>query len=160
MFGGEFAGEAVRRRLVDTIEVDIPWLRPDGVLHVVELKRADVPVVRRHRNGTIVTTAVNEAVGQAMTYLTLLDEQRAAVLEEFGIDTRRAGASVVVGHPDFQADFTAAEIHQTMRIFNSHLSRVEVITYGQLLDRAERVLDLLGKPDGVPAMSAGTPSGS
>ncbi|MBM7776357.1 hypothetical protein JOD54_006561 [Actinokineospora baliensis] len=150
MFGGEFAGEAVRRRMVDTIELDIPLLRPDGVLHVVELKRADVLTVRRHRNGLIVASAVHEAVGQVMNYLTLLDEQRGAVFEEFSIDTRRASATIVVGHPDFQDDLTAAEIHETLRIFNSHLSRVEVISYQQLVDRAERVLDLVAKPDGVP----------
>lgn len=159
MFGGEFVGEAVRRRLADTIELDIPLLQPDGVLHVVELKRADIPVVRHHRNGLIVATVVNEAVGQTMNYLTLLDEQRASLLNEFGIDSRRASATVVVGYPDFQQDLTTADIHETLRIFNSHLSRVEVITYQQLLDRAERVLDLLGKPDGVPASSADTPSG-
>ncbi|WHT17853.1 DUF4263 domain-containing protein [Crossiella sp. CA-258035] len=160
MFGGEFVGEALRRRLVDTIELDIPLLQPDGVLHVVELKLADVPVVRRHRNGLIVAAVVHEAVGQTMNYLTLLDERRADLLAEFGIDTRRASATVVVGSPDFQQDLTAAKIHETLRIFNSHLSRVEVITYQQLLDRAERVLDLVGKPDGMPASSAGTPSGS
>jgi antiviral defense system Shedu protein SduA len=160
MFGGEFVGEAVRRRLVDTIELDIPLLQPDGVLHVVELKRADVPVVRRHRNGLIVAAVVHEAVGQTMNYLTLLDEQRADLLNKFGIDTRRASATVVVGYPGFQQVLTTAEIHETLRIFNSHLSRVEVITYQQLLDRAERVLDLVGKPDGVSASSADTPSGS
>ncbi|MEV6238892.1 Shedu anti-phage system protein SduA domain-containing protein [Lentzea sp. NPDC051838] len=147
MFGGEFVGEAVRRRLVETIELDIPLLQPDGVLHVVELKRADAAAVRRHRNGLIVAGVVNEAVGQTMNYLTLLDEQRASLLNEFSIDTRRASATVVVGHPDFQEDLTPAEIHETLRIFNSHLSRVEVITYQQLLERAERVLDLIGKPE-------------
>ncbi|GLW91506.1 hypothetical protein Aglo03_23220 [Actinokineospora globicatena] len=84
MFGGEFAGKAVRRRLVETIELDIPLLQPDGVLHVVELKRADVPVVRRHRNGLIVAAVVHEAVGQALNYLTLVDEHRADLLAEFG----------------------------------------------------------------------------
>ncbi|AXB43980.1 Shedu anti-phage system protein SduA domain-containing protein [Amycolatopsis albispora] len=160
MFGGEFVGEAARRRLVATAELDIPLLQPDGVLHVVELKRADVPVVRNHRNGLIVGAVVHEAVGQTMNYLTLLDEQRTSLQIEFGIDTRRASATVVVGHPGFQQNLSAAEIHETLRIFNSHLSRVEVITYQQLLDRAERVLDLVGKPDGVPAAEAGTPSGS
>ncbi|MBB5856686.1 Shedu anti-phage system protein SduA domain-containing protein [Amycolatopsis umgeniensis] len=160
IFGGEFVGEAVRRRLVETIELDIPLLQPDGVLHIVELKRSDVRTVRPHRNGLIVTAVVQEAVGQAMNYLTLLDEHRTDLLNEFGIDTRRASATVVVGYPDFQRDLTVSRIHETLRIFNSHLSRVEVITYQQLLDRAERVLDLVGNPDGAPASAADTPSGS
>jgi hypothetical protein len=88
------------------------------------------------------------------------DARRAALLGEFGIDTRRASATVVIGYPDFQRNPEVAEVHETLRIFNSHLSRVEVITYHQLLDRAGRMLDLAGKPDGVAASAAGTPSGS
>ncbi|MGV9296452.1 Shedu anti-phage system protein SduA domain-containing protein [Amycolatopsis sp. NPDC003676] len=159
MFGGEFVEKSLRRRLVRTIELDIPLLRPDGVLHVVELKRADVQVARWHRNRPIVANAVHEGVGQAMNYLTLLDEQRTDLLNEFGIDTRRASATVVVGCRTSPEGPPPADIHETLRIFNSHLSRVEVITYQQLLERAERVLDLLGTPDGASAQSADAPSG-
>ncbi|GLW91507.1 hypothetical protein [Actinokineospora globicatena] len=64
---------------------------------------------------------------------------------------------MVVGHPDFQPDLTATEVHETLRVINSHLSRVEIITYQQLLDRAGRVLDLVGKPEGEPTRSGGLP---
>lgn len=74
------------------------------------------------------------------------------MLNEFGIDTRRARATVVVGYPDLQQDPTAVEIHATLRIVNSHLGRIEVITYQQLLDRSERVLDLASKPDRMSAL--------
>lgn len=47
LFGGDHIGESLRRRLSTGLEVDVPVIRPDGVLHLVELKRANVPVIRR-----------------------------------------------------------------------------------------------------------------
>ena len=144
LFGGEYVGESLRRRITAGLELDIPLIRPDGVLHLVELKRANVPVIRRHRCETILTAAVHEAVGQVMNYLRLLDERRDAILADYGIDTRRARATVVIGHPGLQDEFGEAVIGEALRTYNSHLARIEVITYKQLLDGAELALELAG----------------
>jgi Domain of unknown function (DUF4263) len=144
LFGGEYVGESLRRRITTGLELDIPLIRPDGVLHIVELKRASVAVVRRHRGETILTAAVHEAVGQVMNYLRLLDERRDAILADFQIDTRRARATVVIGHPGLQNEVEEAVIGEALRTYNSHLARIEVITYKQLLDGAERALELAG----------------
>ncbi|MEU7001779.1 Shedu anti-phage system protein SduA domain-containing protein [Nonomuraea sp. NPDC046570] len=141
LFGGEYVGQSLRRRLTRGLELDIPLLRPDGVLHVVELKRAAVKAIEGHRTSTIPSADVHKGVAQAQNYLKLLDENRDMVLEH-GVDTRRATAVLVIGHPDLQTRFSEAQINETLRVYNSHLSRIEVITYKQLLDAAERALDL------------------
>ncbi|MEV6524097.1 Shedu anti-phage system protein SduA domain-containing protein [Longispora sp. NPDC051575] len=102
LFGGSYIGVAARRRLTMGMEVDIPLLRADGSLHLVELKKANIPVVRTHRGRLNVTAAVHEAVGQVMNYLRMLDETRSEVLAEHGVDVSRAGATVVIGHPTGQ----------------------------------------------------------
>lgn len=142
IFGGEYVNEAVRRRLTPGLELDIPLLRPDGVLHIVELKKPSLRIVKKHRSGFVAARAVHEGVGQVMNYMTLLDERRSELLDEFEIDTRRASATVVVGHPEFEENVSERTINETLRVLNSHLSRVEVISYKQLIDRAERNLDL------------------
>lgn len=141
LFGGEYIGESVRRRLTRGLELDIPLLRPDGVLHLVELKRANVRAIQNHRQSTIPSDGVHKAVGQVQNYLKLLDENRETILGH-GVDTRRATALVVIGHPDFETKYTEAQVNETLRVYNSHLARIEVITYKQLLDAAERTLDL------------------
>ncbi|MEU6789327.1 Shedu anti-phage system protein SduA domain-containing protein [Nonomuraea angiospora] len=141
LFGGEYVGQSLRRRLTRGLELDLPLLRPDGVLYVVELKRAAVKVIERHRTSTIPTEEVHKGVAQVQNYLKLLDENRDTILSH-DIDTRRATAVLIIGHPAFQDKFSEIQINETLRVYNSHLSRIEVITYKQLLDAAERALDL------------------
>ncbi|MFF5406588.1 Shedu anti-phage system protein SduA domain-containing protein [Streptomyces misionensis] len=149
IFGGRYVGEAARRRLVPGDEVDLPLIRADGALHIVELKRAmglKRPLIRRHRNAWVPADAVHEAVGQAVNYLVGLDEHRARIRAEFGIETRRAGALVLLGHPGLHPDVPEEEVGETLRTYNAHVTRVEVLTYKELLDNAERSLAAGGEP--------------
>jgi hypothetical protein len=142
LFGGRYVGLLLRRRLAQLTEIDLPFLRPDGVLHVVEIKRANVKLVNRHRGRVIPAGEVHKAVAQVANYLRTLDECRDKIHEVFGIDTRRATATAVVGHPDFQEGPRTTEVNEALRVYNSHLSRIEVITYKDLLDSAERTLSI------------------
>lgn len=143
IFGGRFVGEAAHRRLVSGDEVDIPLIRGDGSLHIVELKRAvsmKGPLVKRHRGAWVPTAEVHDAVGQAVNYLVGLDESRHQIFEDFGIETRRASAIVLIGHPAVQPSVPEQEINEALRTFNTHVNRVEVITYKELIDNARRSL--------------------
>ncbi|MFB7472908.1 Shedu anti-phage system protein SduA domain-containing protein [Kitasatospora sp. NPDC056184] len=143
IFGGRFVGEAAHRRLVPGDELDIPLIRGDGSLHLVELKRAmslKGSLVKRHRGAWVPTAEVHDAVGQAVNYLVGLDEDRRRIFEDFGIETRRAGAIVLIGHPALQPDVPEQEINEALRTFNTHVNRVEVLTYKELIDNAERSL--------------------
>lgn len=151
IFGGEFVGEAQQRRLTQGDEVDVPLLRPDGSLCVVELKKAMVPIIKRQLGTWVPNAEVNNAIGQAVTYLINLDENRRGVLDEFGIDTRRANAIVLIGHHAMHPDLAPRVISEALRVRNSHWNRVEVLTYPDLLDAAARSLK--------PATQAGTTRG-
>ncbi|GHG67219.1 Shedu anti-phage system protein SduA domain-containing protein [Streptomyces griseocarneus] len=143
IFGGRFVGEAAHRRLVPGNEVDIPLIRGDGALHVVELKQAarlGDGLVKRHRNGWVPSHHVNDAVGQVVHYLVGLDEHRERIREEFGYETRRATGVVLIGHPDAHPGIPESEINETLRVHNTHRNRVEVLTYKELIDNAERSL--------------------
>jgi hypothetical protein len=94
-----------------------------------------------------VGTGVHEAVGQAMNYLCHLDEERDRILTKLHIETRRASVTVLIGHPKFvRDDFTDDQIASTLRTYNSHLSRIEVIHYRDLIENAERDLALAVAP--------------
>ncbi|MER5882984.1 Shedu anti-phage system protein SduA domain-containing protein [Streptomyces sp. NPDC001941] len=143
IFGGAYVGEAAHRRLVPGDEVDIPLVRGDGALHVVELKRAMSlrdPLVKRHRGGWVATAPVHDAVGQAINYLVGLDEHRERIRTEFGLDTRRAGAMVLIGHPAAHPEVPEEAVNEALRTLNAQLVRVEVLTYKELVDNAERAL--------------------
>ncbi|SDP89633.1 hypothetical protein SAMN04487905_11241 [Actinopolyspora xinjiangensis] len=69
IFGGRFVDAATRRRLVDGEELDIPLIRADGSLHIVELKRSlgVSGIIKRHRNAWVPTAEVHNAVGRPST---------------------------------------------------------------------------------------------
>ncbi|MFE9532757.1 Shedu anti-phage system protein SduA domain-containing protein [Streptomyces sp. NPDC006691] len=143
IFGGRFVGEAAHRRLVPGDEVDIPLIRGDGALHVVELKRAASLVgnlVKKYRGSWVPTAEVHNAVGQAVNYLVNLDENRHRIRKELGIETRRASAVVLIGHPSVQPSAPEQSINEALRTLNTHVNRVEVLTYKELIDNAERSL--------------------
>jgi hypothetical protein len=154
IFGGRYVGIADRRNLIPLDQHDIPLLSADGTLHIVELKGPAVSgLVRPHRNHWIVGPEVNEAAGQAMNYIRGIDELGRSISsyhqDELGnsYGMRRVFATVVIGHPEHvnstgrtgtKPDEQA--IQQTIRSYNSHLSRIEVRTYKDLVDAAERAL--------------------
>ena len=143
LLGGNYISRVDRRHLTLLDQYDIPLLRADGVLHVIELKKANVRgAVRRHRQHCIVGPEVNAAVGQAANYLRSADEQRHLIGGEHRIECRRAFASVIVGYPghNAQANVTPAEFREAIRTYNSHLSRIEVLTYEDLLVAARNTI--------------------
>ncbi|MGY4893248.1 MAG: Shedu anti-phage system protein SduA domain-containing protein [Candidatus Saccharimonadota bacterium] len=143
MFGGRYIDLAKRRGLTVLDQLDVPLIRGDGALHIVELKQANIPkLVRRHRNHIIVGDSVHEAVAQSMNYLVALDEQTAQILKDLQVDVKRASVTVVIGHADFTEGFTPEEVHETLRTYNSHLSRIEVITYDELIAGAKQSMNL------------------
>lgn len=174
IFGGRYVGEARRKELVAGDRMDIPLLRPDGSLHVVELKGARIPTLVEQYRGTkdrqevageleevplVVSSEVNRAVGQVMNYLTRLDEQRDHILNRTKIDVRRASATVLIGHPSFVTSYTRAEVDGTMRIYNSHLARVEVRHYAELIESAEAALRVAEEVEAIGQADAETHDG-
>jgi hypothetical protein len=145
IFGGQFIGAEARRRLVPGDEMDIPLIRGDGSLHLVELKLSMgiAGIVKYHRGAWVPTSKVHDAVAQAANYLIGLDENRKVILDEFGIETRRASALILIGHPGKHPDLPESQINEVLRSLNAHLSRIEVLTYKDLLDNAERSLAFL-----------------
>lgn len=158
IFGGAYLGELVRRQYAPDAILDIPLLRGDGSMHVVELKRANIKDLLVRPSGHLMLGAsVHRAVSQAANYLRSLDEGRARILAEHGIETRRASATVVIGHPKYlHADYTRDEVADTLRTHNSHLSRIEVITYEALLDSATRMLALSSPTPGTAGTEEAT----
>ncbi|MGW4285548.1 Shedu anti-phage system protein SduA domain-containing protein [Streptomyces sp. NPDC004673] len=144
IFGGAFVAELARRQYTPDAILDIPLLRGDGSLHVVELKRANIrDLVIRRSGHPMLGAPVHHAVSQAQNYLRTMDENRPNILAEHGVDTRRASATVVIGHPRYvTGDVTSQEIAETLRTYNTHQARIEVITYETLLDSASRMLAL------------------
>ncbi|WP_298795703.1 Shedu anti-phage system protein SduA domain-containing protein [uncultured Pseudonocardia sp.] len=155
IFGGRYVGVAVRRSLTMLDQHDIPLLSSDGTLHIVELKGPTVDnLILWHRNHWIAGGEVHKAVSQAQSYLRSLDEQGLGLSKmyenELGqhYDMSRVFATVVIGHSDHDRPDKVGGlgkvdreiVARTLRQYNAGLNRVEVVTYDQLVESAERAL--------------------
>jgi hypothetical protein len=148
LFGGQYIGETPRRNFVPLDQHDIPLISSDGSLQIVELKGPDCTLIQKHRNHYIVSNEVHEAVGQCLNYLRALDEMGSTLRTQYrdelnvDLDFRRARGTVVIGHPDRgrPAEAIKAQVEQTIRSYNAHLTRIQVTTYADLLEAADRAL--------------------
>lgn len=139
LLGGDYVGKVPRRQLTVLDQFDLPLVRADNVLHIVELKKANVAnLVVPYRNHFAVGKEVNEAVNQAANYLRAVDEKRAEILADFSLECRRAQATVIVGHPAHinRLDVSDVELREAIRTYNSHLARIEVLTYEDVIATA------------------------
>ncbi|WP_185301286.1 hypothetical protein [Streptomyces finlayi] len=89
----------------------------------------------RRRGGKRRTELLGTACGRS-------SRKKERIYEEFGIDTHRASALVLIGHPMSQPEVTEKEINDALRIHTSHLNRIEVLTCQELIDSAERALEM------------------
>jgi hypothetical protein len=144
MFGGQFVGVEKTRTLTTQDQIDIALVTGDGSLHVVELKRANIPkLVKKYRKHHIVGNDVHEAVSQTENYLRSLDEEAHTIKSKLGFEAHRVFATVVIGHIDHNTETMQDDcFYRTLRTYNSHLSRVQVITYDQLIANARNSLQL------------------
>ncbi|MYQ75924.1 MULTISPECIES: Shedu anti-phage system protein SduA domain-containing protein [unclassified Streptomyces] len=144
IFGADFYSGTARRNLTAQDQLDLVLIRPDGTLHGVELKRANVrPLVTAPRGHLIPGAKVHEAYCQALVYVRELDEHRAQIRADWNIDCRRASMTVVIGHIKFAPpEISSREVNEAFRTYNSDHSRVTVTTYDRLIDNAQRGLEL------------------
>lgn len=146
IFGGRYIRCLDRRQLTVLDQVDLPLIRTDEALHLVELKRANVPrLIVPYRNHYSVGSEVNEAVNQVANYLRSFDEHRSSILADLAIECRRAFATVVIGSAKHVSTISQEDIRETVRTYNSHLSRIEVVTYDELVRSAENSIEFLSK---------------
>lgn len=153
VFGGRYVVPELRARFH---ALDLPVRRYDNVLHIVKLCEANVPdLVLVNDRQVRVGAEVQDAVAIAADTLRELDRTGSEVSRRLTIDCHRAFTTIVIGHPrhlgrevnDALKDaasgrgMKAAElIAETFRTYNSHLSRIEIITYEDLLVNAEQTL--------------------
>ncbi len=142
IFGGRWLDDTDRRLLLPDSESDLLLIRGDGSVHVVAIHPAMrvAGLIKRNRGGWSLMPEVRDAVGQAESYLVSLEENRDWVREKFGVDTRRASATVLIGHPAVQPHIQEEQVNEVLSRFNAQRTRVAVITYKELADSAERSL--------------------
>jgi hypothetical protein len=146
--GGRYVAAELRMTIPGLDDLDLPVRRYDNVLHVVKLRAANVPtLVVRHGSQYVVGPDIHDAVAEAMNTLRDLDRRSDAISKSLSIDCERAFATVVIGDPQYLSLDGQDVAAQCIRAYNSHLSRIEVITWDDLVGGAELALAMSPEPN-------------
>jgi hypothetical protein len=145
VFGSRYIPAFSRGRIPVLQQIDLPLIRSDGAVHLIALGEANIgDLVVPAEDGYQVGPRVPELVNRAMNQLLILETQAAAIRDILGVESRRAFATLVIGHPAYVAGQVSKDnVRSTLRTFSSHLSGLEIMTYKDLMDSAEKTLDLV-----------------
>lgn len=150
MFGSEYSELLERRTWTRDEQQDFMLRRTvDGYLEIAEIKTPDVDPLfnwdSSHR-AFYPSAGLAKVVGQTIKYLEQVDRNRDGIVAHDDVDVLKIRARVIIGRDKDEAQKAA------LRNLNSHLHRVEVITFDQLSRIARRVLDVF--EDGVQPESS------
>lgn len=152
IFGSEYSELIPNRRFIKNKEVDFPLRRTvDGYLEVIEIKKPMEDLFTIH-DGKIVaeSPAVAKAKWQVSEYLSSIDIKQNDLRVEDDIDVEKVRGKVIIGR-------IAGDDVQTkaLRQLNALSTRIEVITYDQLIAIAQRMLDILAQEGASESPSSG-----
>jgi hypothetical protein len=149
MFGSEYSKLVDLREVTAGQQQDFMLRRTaDSYLEIVEIKTAlgGVPLFqfdRSHRS-YYARAELSQVLGQVMGYLEEIDSLRDNIERRFGEKVNKVRAKVFIGR-DVNDDQIAA-----LRRFNSHMNRVEILTFDQLLNTARQVVGYLERAVAMP----------
>jgi len=139
LFGGQYVGKVQRRRWTERDTLDMLLQTADGYFDVIELKRSTARLSKVDHGVVIVSSEVNDAVNQAANYIAGIELRRPSLLAEYDIDFYKLKAKVIIGYVGRGNAENEAE-RKAIRTYNSHLHRIEVVTYDELVRIGEHIV--------------------
>jgi hypothetical protein len=140
MFGSEYSELLDRRTWTRDDRLDFMLRRTvDGYLEIVEIKTPAVGALFRYdasHDSHFASSDLSRVVGQTVRYIDEVERKRDSLIAADGVDPLKIRARIIIGR-DGDAVQSAA-----LRSFNAHLSRIEVLTFDQLLRIAKQVLSV------------------
>jgi hypothetical protein len=143
MFGSEYSELLERRKWTRDENLDFMLRRSsDGFLEIIEIKTpsSDKLFVHDKSHDCYYPSAkLSNVIGQVIKYIENIDRDRDSIKSKDNYDPLKIRAKIIFGRDD------SGECQDALRLLNSHLHRVEIITFDQLMKIAERVLNVFGK---------------
>jgi len=140
MLGGQYVERIPWREWTIEETLDMLLRSADGYFDIVELKRSDAALFKQDHGKWIVSAAVNDAVNQAGHYISEIEANRSDLLRRRHVDLYKLKAKVIMGCIDEQQEDVDGK-RQALRMYNSHLHRIEVIAYDELVRMGEHIID-------------------
>ncbi len=140
IFGSEYSEILDRRKWTRDNNLDFMLRRTvDNYLEIIEIKTpAAMPlfIYDKSHDSYYASAKLSPVIGQVYRYIAEVERNRDSIIAQDNIDPLKIRARIIIGVDGSEAEQAA------LRTMNSHLHRVEIITFDQLLRVAKRTLDI------------------
>lgn len=141
LFGVEYAGSEPKKLATSSSEFDFYLTRYDDKNVIIELKRISDPILT---NDGELRAHVSKAVDQCMGYMedTQAVSHSKPISETEDIEELRPRGIIVIGYD------ATDEAKEKLQTWNHTLNNVRIMTYSDLLSKAETTLENIKEDDG------------
>lgn len=140
VFGTEYIKKFDTRKIGIHSQADFIVQSLDGFTDLVELKKADVALFDKDEshNCYYPSRDLSQVIGQAIHYIKVMEDHRSILKEGGDLDILKPRVKIVIGR---SVGLTFDE-KKALRLLNASLHGVEVITYDEILSRAEKIIKI------------------
>ena len=140
MFGSEYSECLKRKTWTRDDRLDFMMRKTvDDYVEIIEIKKSftdNLFTYDKSHDSYYQSAKLSAVIGQVVRYIEEIERQRDSILVSEGFDTLKIRAKIIVGRDN------GPEHAKALRNLNSHLHRIEIITYDQLLKVSERILGM------------------
>ena len=138
LFGNRYVDRSDIRKLTRDEEVDFCLETVSGYYDVFEIKRPgpDVMNYDSSHDCYYASADLSKAVSQVENYIKEIEANHGEILRRDGLDVLKPRGTVVIG-----SNLTSEE-REGLRVFNSNLSRIRVITFSEIVSMGERLIEV------------------
>ena len=114
-------------------------------LDLIELKRPKCSILNEDKSHTSYYPAADlaKALGQCSHYLKKMDNYKLQLQDEYKARVLRPRIKLIIGRTDEYTD----DQYEALRMLNSNLNNIQIISYDYLLSCGQYILDNLKKPN-------------
>jgi len=140
VFGSEYSELLERRVWTRDDKLDYMLRRTvDNYLEIVEIKtpiKESLFIYDQSHDSYHQCAKLSKVIGQVMRYITEIERSRDVILSKDKCDTLKIRATIIIGRDGNEKQ------QEALHNLNTHLYRIEIVTFDQLLRIAKRVLQI------------------
>lgn len=140
VFGTEYIKKFDTRKIGIHSQADFIVQSLDGFTDLIELKRADFKLFEKDnsRNCYYPSKDLSQVIGQAVHYIRVMEDHRAILKEDDDLEVLKPRVKVVIG----RSIGLEHNEKKALRLLNSSLHGIEIITYDEIMNRANKIISI------------------
>lgn len=138
VFGTEYIKKFDTRTIGIHSQADFIVESLDGFTDLIELKKPDVKLFENDLSHSCYYPSKDlaQVLGQAIHYIKIMEDHRSVLKEGDDLEVLKPRIKVVIG----RSSTLNFEEKKTLRLLNSTLHGIEIITYDEILTRAKKII--------------------